>query len=104
MTRKVKNYYMVKNERNIMHAVKRRKASEIVHFLHRNCLPERKKERKRKEERKGTERRGGRRQQLLYDFKEKRRYRHLKQETLDRTVWKIHFGRGHGPVTRQTAQ
>jgi hypothetical protein len=29
---------MVKNERNILHAVKRRKASEIGHILRRNCL------------------------------------------------------------------
>jgi len=40
MTRKVKNYCMGKNERNIMHAVKRRKASEIGHILRRNCLLE----------------------------------------------------------------
>jgi hypothetical protein len=31
---------MVKNERNIMPAVKRRKASEIGHILRRNCLLE----------------------------------------------------------------
>jgi hypothetical protein len=38
--RKAKNYCMVKNERNIMHAVERRKASEISHVLRRNCLLE----------------------------------------------------------------
>jgi len=55
-------------------------------------------------ERKGTERRGGRRKQLLDDFKEKRSYRNLKQETRDRTVCKIRFGRGYGPVAWQTTQ
>jgi hypothetical protein len=46
----------------------------------------------------GTGRRGGRRTQLLDDFKQKRRYRSLKQKTLDRTVWKIRYGGGYGPV------
>jgi hypothetical protein len=28
----------------------------------------------------------------------------LKEETLDRTVWRTNFGRGSGPVVRQTAE
>ena len=48
-------------------------------------------------------RRGGRRKKLLDDFKEKRRYCKLKEEALGRTVWKTRFGRGYGPVVRQTA-
>jgi hypothetical protein len=39
-----------------------------------------------------------------YMTKEKRRYRNLKQETMDRTVWKIRFGKGYRPVARQTTQ
>jgi hypothetical protein len=51
-----------------------------------------------------TGRRGRRRKELLYDLKEKRRYGKLKKEALDRTVWRTRFGRGYGPVVRQTAE
>jgi hypothetical protein len=40
-----------------------------------------------------TERRQRRSQNLLDDLKEKRGYWKLKQEALDRTMWKTHFGR-----------
>jgi hypothetical protein len=46
-------------------------------------------------------RRGRRRKQLLDDLKEKRRYCELKEEALDRTVWRNRFGRGYGPVVRK---
>ena len=36
--------------------------------------------------------------------KERRGYSHLKEEALDRTMWRAHFGRGFGPVVRQTAK
>jgi hypothetical protein len=36
-------------------------------------------------------------------FKEWRGYSHLKEEALDRTLWRAGFGRGFGPVVRQTA-
>ena len=49
-----------------------------------------------------TGRRGRRRMKLLNDLKERRRYSHLKEEALDRTIWKARFGRGFGPVVRQT--
>jgi hypothetical protein len=29
---------------------------------------------------------------------------HLKEEALDRAMWRKHFGRGFGPVVRQTAK
>jgi hypothetical protein len=28
----------------------------------------------------------------------------LKEETLDHTLWRTHFGRGYGPVVRQTRE
>jgi hypothetical protein len=28
----------------------------------------------------------------------------LKEEALDRTIWRAHFGRGFGPVVRQTTK
>jgi len=49
-----------------------------------------------------TERRGRRRRKLLDDLKERRGYSHLKEEALDRTMWRGRFGRGFGPVVRQT--
>jgi len=49
-----------------------------------------------------TGRRGRRRRKLLDDLKERRRYSHLKEEALDRIVWRARFGRGFGPVVRQT--
>jgi hypothetical protein len=51
-----------------------------------------------------TERQDRRRKQLLDDLKEKRRYWKLKEEALDRTLWRTRFGRGYGPDVRQTAE
>jgi hypothetical protein len=45
-----------------------------------------------------------RRRKLLDDLKERRGYSHLKEEALDRTMWRAHFGRGFGPVVRQTTK
>ena len=47
-------------------------------------------------------RRGRSRRKLLDDLKERRRYCHLKEEAVDRTVWRAGFGRGFGPVAGQT--
>jgi hypothetical protein len=41
---------------------------------------------------------------LLDDLKERRGYSHLKKEALDRTKWRARFGRGFGPVIRQTTK
>jgi hypothetical protein len=49
-----------------------------------------------------TGRQGRRRTKLLDDLKERRGYSHLKEEALDRTMWRARFGRGFGPVIRQT--
>jgi hypothetical protein len=35
-----------------------------------------------------------RRMKLLDEFKERRGYSHLKEEALDRTMWRARFGRG----------
>ena len=45
---------------------------------------------------------GRRRRKLLDDLKERRGYSHLKEEALDRTMWRARFGKGFGPVVRQT--
>ena len=47
-------------------------------------------------------RRGRRRRKLLDDLKERKVYSHLKEEALDRTMRRARFGRGFGPVVRQT--
>jgi hypothetical protein len=47
-----------------------------------------------------TGRRGKIRKQLLDDLKEKRRHLKLKEEALDRAVWRTRFGRDCGPVLR----
>jgi hypothetical protein len=45
-----------------------------------------------------TGRRGGRCKQLLDDVKEKRGDWKLKEEAVDRTMWRTRVGRGYGPV------
>jgi hypothetical protein len=45
-----------------------------------------------------------RRKQLPDYFKERRRYCKLKEEALDCTMWRTRFGRGYGPVVRQTTE
>ena len=49
-----------------------------------------------------TGKRGRRRRKLLDVLKERREYSQLKEEALDRTVWRAGFGRGFRPVVRQT--
>jgi len=51
-----------------------------------------------------TRRSGRRRRKLPDDLKERRGYSHLKEEALDPTVWRDRFGRGFGPVVRQTTE
>jgi len=43
-----------------------------------------------------------RHKQLLGDLKETRGYWKLKEETVDCTVWRTSFGRGCGPVVKQS--
>jgi hypothetical protein len=51
-----------------------------------------------------TRRRGRRRKKLLDDLKDMREYSLLKEEALDRTMWRNSFGRGFGPVVRQNTE
>jgi len=51
-----------------------------------------------------TGRQGRRRTKLLDDLKERRGYSNLMEEALDRTMWRARFGRGFGPVVRQTTK
>jgi len=94
----------VKEQRNILHEIRKRKANWIGHILRRNCLLQRVIEGKIQGGIKVTGRRGRRCRKLLDDLKERRGYSHLKEEALDRTMWRARFGRGFGPVVRQTAK
>jgi len=80
------------------------KANWIGHILRRNCLLQQVIEGKIKGGIEVTGRRGRRRRKLLDDLKERRGYSHLKEEALDRTMWKARFGRGFGPVVRQNTK
>jgi hypothetical protein len=100
----MKKYYRVKEERNIVHTIKRRKANWFGYILRRNCLLKQVIEGKLEGRIEMTGRRGTRRKQLLDDLKEKRRYWKLKEEALDHTLWRTHFGRGYRPVIRQTTE
>ena len=51
-----------------------------------------------------TAKQGRRRRKLLDALKERRGYFHLKEEGLDRTIWRTGFGRGFGSAVRQTAE
>ena len=42
--------------------------------------------------------------QLLDDLKENKRYWKLKDEALHHTLRRIRFGRGYGPVVRETKE
>ena len=92
----------VKEHRNILHEISKRETKWISHILRRNCLLQRVIEGKIKGWMEVTGRRGRRRRKLLDDLKERRGYSHLKEEALDRTMWRARFGRGFGPVVRQT--
>jgi hypothetical protein len=94
----------VKEQRNILHEISKRRANWIGHILRRNCLLQRVTEGKIKGGIEVTGRRGRRRRKLLDDLKEWRGYFHLKEEDLDRTMWRARFGRGLGPVARQTTK
>jgi len=94
----------VKEQRNILHEIRKRKANCIGHILRRNCLLQRVIEGKIKGGLEVTGRRGRRLRKLLDDLKERRGYSHLKEEALDRTMWRARFGRAFGPVVRQTTK
>jgi hypothetical protein len=94
----------VNEQRNILHEIRKRKAKWIGHILRRNCLLKQIVEGKIKGEIEVTRRRERRRKKLLDDLKYRRGYSHLKEEALDRTMWRNRFGRGVGPVVRQITE
>ena len=94
----------VNEQRNILHEIRKREANRIGHILRRNCLLKQVIEGKIKGEMEVTRRRGRRRKKLLDDLKDMRGYSHLKEEALDRTMWRNRFRGGFGPVVRQNTE
>jgi len=94
----------VKEQKNILHEIRKRKANWIGHILRRNCLLQRVTEGKIQGGIEVTGRQGRRHRKLLDDLKERRGYYHLKEEALDRSMWRARFGSGFGPVVRQTTK
>jgi hypothetical protein len=94
----------VKEQRNNLHEIRKRKPNWISHILRRNCLLQRVIEGKLKVGVEVTGRRGRRRMKLMDDLKEKRGYSHLKGKAVYRTMWRARFGKGFGPAVRQTAK
>jgi len=90
----------VNEQRNILHEIRKRKVNWIGHILRRNCLLKQVIEGKIKGEMEVARRR----KKLLDDLKDRRGYSHLKEEALDRTMWRHRFGRGVGPVVRQITE
>jgi hypothetical protein len=94
----------VNKQRNILHKIRKRKANWIGHILRRNCFLQQVIEGKINGEMEVTRRRGRRRKKLLDDLKDRRGYSHLKEEALDRTMWRNRFGRGFGSVVIQNTE
>ena len=91
----------VNEHRNMLHEIRKWKANWIGHILCRNCLLQQVIEGKIKGQIEVTIRWRRRRKKVLDDLKDRRGYCQLKEEALDRTVWRNRFGRGFGPVIWQ---
>jgi len=94
----------INEQRNILHEIRKRKAKWIGHILHRNCLLKQVIEGKIKGEMEVARRPGRRRKKLLDDLTDRRGYSHLKEEALDRIMWRNRFGGDFGPVVRQNTE
>jgi hypothetical protein len=72
----------VKEQRNILHEISKRKVNWIGHMLRRNCLLQQVIEGKMKGRMEVTGRRGRRCRKLLGELEERKGYLHLKEEEL----------------------
>jgi len=97
-------FLRVNEQRNILHEIRKWKANWIGHILRRNCLLKQVIEGKIKGEMEMTRRRGRRCKKLLDDLTDRRGYSHLKEEALDRIMWRNPFGGGFGPVVTQNTE
>jgi hypothetical protein len=90
----------VKEQRNSLCEMRKQKANWIGHILRRNCLLQQVIKGKIQGGIEVTGRQGRKHRKLLDDRKERRGHSHLKEKALDRS----RFGRGFGPVVRQTTK
>ena len=88
----------VNERRNILHEIRKPKTNWFGHILLSNCLLQQVIEGKIKGQIEVTRRRERRRKTLLDDLKDKRGCCKLKEEGLDRTLWRNHFGRSFRPA------
>ena len=88
----------VNEQKNTLHKIRKRKANWIGQILRINCFLQQVIEGKIKGQIEVIRRRGRRRKKLLNDFKDRTGYCQLKEEALDRTMWRNRFERGFGPV------
>jgi hypothetical protein len=96
--------FPIVKDRNILHTIKGRKGNWTGHILCRNCILKYVIEGKIKGRIEVTVRRERRCKQLCDNLKETRGYWKLKEEALDRILWRTHLGIGYGPVVRQTTE
>ena len=94
----------VNEQRNTLHEINKRKANWIGHILRRNCLLKQVIEGKIKGDTEVTRRRGRRRRKLLDDLNDRRGYSYLKEESLDRTMWRNRFAGGFEPFVRKNTE
>ena len=90
--------------RNILKTIKRGNGNWIGHILRRNSFLTDDIVRSKEGRIELTGRRSRTRKQLLGDLKERRGYSRLKEEALDRTLWRTGSERGYGPVVIQTTE
>jgi hypothetical protein len=90
--------HRVKEGRNIVHAIERRKANGIVHILGRNRLLKHINKENVEGGMQVTGRQRRRREQLLDGLQE------TSERALNRTVWRTRFGRGCEPVVMQAVE
>ena len=106
-TDRVRNEEMLQRvikERIVLRTINIGKAKWIGYVLRRNCLLQHVVKENIEGRIEVTGRRRRRCAELLDCVKETRGYWKLKEEAVDRTVWRTGFGRGCGPVCRQTAE
>jgi hypothetical protein len=96
--------HCVNEERNKLGTVKRRDDNWIGHNLCSNCLLKHIIEGTIEIRIEVTGWRGRKSKQLLDDLKGKSENCKLKEEALDRTLWRTRYGRGCGTVVRQAAE
>jgi hypothetical protein len=85
--------HRVKEERNTLHTIKRRKPYSVGYILHRNSLLKHVIGGNIQGRKEMTGRQGRRSKQLQDDVEKMIRYLKLKEEVLYRALWRTRFGR-----------